>query len=169
MKLFTHQKRKFVESLLTNRFIKNNGTIFSDEIYVRNAYDKLLRYINENITDVFTDYPIWCWYKIEDAIPCTGIRIELDIPEKYVILMDYYDWGGGVLYYSDLYSLSVSGDENHKYLEGKIEENLKICLNKDMFREDIQAIIPHIKMEWVTNEKDIIKSLNNEIKRGGLI
>lgn len=159
MKLFTNQSRDFVIDLANNGFIKNNGTLFRNESYVRNAYDELLKYVNGNIKNIFNDYPIWCWYKIDEAIPNDGIRIELEVPDDMVILMDYYDWGGGVLYHSKVYLDKLRLGEPTKSVMCKIIQDIENSLNPDIFRDDIQAIIPYIKLEWVTNLEEILEGV----------
>lgn len=159
MKLFTHQSKDFIKELLKEGFIENNGTLMRPDPDVKFCYDKLLAYARENVSKEFNKYPIWCWYKIDQASINNGIKIELEVPEELVLLTDYYDWGGGVLFYAESYFYAKNERDKQELLE-IIERDFKNCLNKDMFREDIQAIIPYIKLEWVTN----LDELKTQIK-----
>lgn len=164
MELFTNQSNIFVEELLDSRIVSTNfSTMTSRPKYFKLAYDLLLSQLTPNIKEKFIDYPIWCWYKIDAAIPNEGIRIELDVPDDMVVLMDYYDWGGGALYYSKLYLDNLLLDSPSKDFMENIMVDIKNSLNADMFREDIQAIIPYIKLEWVTNLDEICMILDRKM------
>lgn len=158
MKIYTHQPKEFIESLL------NNGIIYTDEVYLdkrpryfKFAYNILLSNLDSDKKKLFTHYPIWCWYKIESGIENDGIKIKLDVPDDMVVLMDYYDWGGGALYYSEIF-LNELLSTPPRIKPGdftRIEDNIKNSLNIDIMRNDIQAIIPYIKLEWITNLDNI--------------
>ena len=149
MKLFTHQSKDFIISLLKEGFVKNNGNVMRNEEHIKFAYRKLVDYARDNISTEFICFPIWCWHKIESANENDGIKIELDVPDNLVLLMDYYDWGGGVLYYSELL---YNGEEAKEDMLNQFNKNFSNCVNSDMLRADIQGIIPYIKLEWVKNK-----------------
>mgnify|MGYP001059113006 CR=1 FL=1 len=160
MKLFTHQSKEFVNSLLRDGFIKNNGSVMRDEKHIKYAYERLVKYARYNVSDEFVGFPIWCWYKIETAYENDGIKIELDVPDELALLTDYYDWGGGVLYYAELYLNGINEIEGETLTaKESMERDFSNCVNQNMLREDIQAIIPYIKLEWVTNVEELKESV----------
>lgn len=126
----------------------------SDEKHVKLVYDMLLDYARENKSKEFKNYPIWCWYQIDMAPLNDGIKIELDVPDELVLLTDYYDWGGSVIPTADTY---VNDFNQQSDYINELHRVFAICVNPEMFRDDIQAIIPYIKESWVTN----LESLKN--------
>lgn len=150
MRLFTHQSEGFIKSLLIRGYVENNGNVMRDEDHIRFAYTKLIDYARENVNTEFVGYPIWCWYKIEMASVNNGIKIELEVPDNLVLLSDYYDWGGDVLHYAELFLGGIEYD----VAEG-LEKSFLNSVNQGMLRTDIQAIIPYIKLDWVKNKAEL--------------
>lgn len=152
MKLFTHQSKTFVENLIRDKIIYNNGKLMNDDEHVKYVYKMITKHARENVSEKFTTFPIWCWYTIDSAPLNDGVLIELDVPDELVLLTDYYDWGGSVIPYADDYIYSNKKDKESK---AQMLKSFKECINPEMFRDDIQAIIPYIDIDWVTNLEDL--------------
>ena len=165
--LYTHQDLSVVQDLIKQGWIRNNGQVFNPTKAVHEAYRMITDYAYNHISKEFITYPIWCWYKQASAEDTEGFRIDLEVPSNLVLLIDYYDWGGGVLYNMEiLYDLIQTQNTDSNIVEQvihDIETDFNNCVNQEILRNDIQAIIPYIKLEWVTNIielRDITKQGN---------
>ena len=116
--------------------------------HVKYVYQMMTDYAKQHISKEFTTFPIWCWHTIDGAIPNDGIRIELDVPDNLVLLSDYYTWGGDVIPQADDYFNYYNKSQESKT---EIDNLFNICVNPDYFQDDIQAIIPYVKLDWVSN------------------
>lgn len=157
MKLYTYQSRDVILELLKDGFVKNNETLMSSEPHIKFCYDMILSYAKENISKEFNEYPIWCWYKTDRVPISDGIKIELEVPDELVVLSDYYDWRRVLLYSEAYITILLRNHRNTRCVFNDIYKNFKNCLNKDMFKGDIQAIVPYIKLGWVTNLDKLTK------------
>lgn len=172
MKVWTFQPKAVYEEIMLNGSYSCDITksrLYSEGNEFKRAYDWLREKMEEKIeAPQASSYPVWVWYKwksrnVKPDLRCAEFKyrsedeflIELDIPDKDVLLSDFDDWG------TILNDGIISEDEKElDWFYDEASDAEREAFQRDnwnkVFSSDgefVQGCIWQIRKEWVRQAK----------------
>ena len=131
----------------------------------RGAYRWMASQWHQRIGPVFSSAPLWCWHSCNGKLhsPPTvataallmgdyafyrdsTVLLELNIPDVHCLLSSYFVWNDAVDDMLDNKRVTIADAK----FDNMFDEPL---IRHDT--DDIQAVIPHIELDWIADVKDL--------------
>lgn len=159
MKLITVQHKNVLDQLLTGKKYTATKKVLN---YLQSTYDTLKKEYNYENNPVFA-CPIGRYSEFMGADIEGTYLIELDVPDEFVKLQNYYEWSD-LIYFSES---PEDWDADLLDLHTFIQETINGY--KTNSKEDIiQATLPYIDPTWVVSSHKITnKFIDKHIGSGG--